>query len=64
MAKEEKTAVSDVSKTQAQRFMEIAKAKRAGGSGQSISETLGKSTLRRNARKAAKGGVGGGDAGA
>jgi hypothetical protein len=64
MAKEEKKAVSDVSKTQAQRFLEIARAKRASGAGQALSQAMGKNTLKQNARKAAKGGVGGGDAGA
>jgi hypothetical protein len=64
MAREEKTAVSDVSKSQAQRLLEMARAKQTGGSGGNFSQTLGKSTLRRDGRKKAKGGVGGGAEGA
>jgi hypothetical protein len=59
MAKEKNTAVSDVSKTQAQRLLEAARAKRANGSAL-LSQVTGKITLRRNGRKTAKGGVGGG----
>jgi hypothetical protein len=64
MTKEEKTAVSDVSRSQAQRLLEIAKAKQAGGSGQNFSQAMGKNKLRRDGRKTAKGGVGGGAEGA
>jgi hypothetical protein len=64
MAKEEKTAVSDVSKSQAQRLLEIARARKAGGSGQNFSQSMGQSSLRRDGRKTAKGGVGGGAEGA
>lgn len=64
MAKEEKTAVNDVSKSQAQRLLEIAKAKQAGGSGHNFSQAMGKNKLRQDGRKTAKGGVGGGAEGA
>ena len=64
MGKEKKTTVSDVSKSQAQRLLEVAKAKRAGGSGRDFSQGMGKSTLRRDGRKTTKGGVGGGAEGA
>ena len=64
MPKDEKTTVSDVSKSQAQRLLEVARAKRAGGSGQNFSQGMGKNTLRRDGRKTAKGGVGGGAEGA
>jgi hypothetical protein len=59
MAKAKKT-VNDVSRTQAQRLLETARAAQAGGSGRNFSQTMGKITLRRNGRKTAKGGVGGG----
>jgi hypothetical protein len=52
--------VNDVSKSQAQRLLEAAKAKHAGGSRPSFSHAMGETTLRRNGRKTAKGGVGGG----
>jgi hypothetical protein len=64
MAKEETTKVSAVSKSQGQRLLEIAKAKRAGGDGENFSQGRGKNTLRRDGRKTAKGGVGGGAEGA
>jgi hypothetical protein len=60
MAKAKKTAVNDVSHSQAQRLLEAARAKQANGSGGHFSQTMGKATLRRNGRKTAKGGVGGG----
>jgi hypothetical protein len=60
MTKAKIATVNDVSKAQAQRLLEAARAKQAGGSGRSFSETMGKATLRRNGRKTAKGGVGGG----
>lgn len=59
MTKAKKTAVNDVSKSQAQRLLEAAKAAKAG-SGQSFSRSMGKLTLMRNGRKTAKGGVGAG----
>jgi hypothetical protein len=59
MAKAKKT-VNDVSRTQAQRLLEAARAAQAGGSGRNFSQAMGKMTLRRNGRKTAKGGVGGG----
>ena len=60
MAKAKSATVNDVSKSQAQRLLEAARAKRAGGSGRSFSQTMGEATLRKNGRKTAKGGVGGG----
>jgi hypothetical protein len=60
MAKDKKTAASDVSKSQAKRLLEVARAAQAGGSGRNFSQAMGKITLRRNGRKTAKGGVGGG----
>jgi hypothetical protein len=60
MAKAKTATVNDVSKSQAQRLMEAAKAKRAGTAGKSFSQAMGEATLRRNGRKTAKGGVGGG----
>jgi len=60
MTKAKIVTVNDVSKAQAQRLLEAARAKQAGGTGQSFSQTMGKATLRRNGRKTAKGGVGGG----
>jgi hypothetical protein len=64
MKNAKKAAVSDVSKSQAQRLLEVAKARQAGGSGQNFSQGMGKTTLRRDGRKTAKGGVGGGAEGA
>ncbi len=64
MVKEEKTTVSDVSKSQAQRLLEVARAKQAAGSGRNFSQGMGKTTLRRDGRKTSKGGVGGGAEGA
>jgi hypothetical protein len=64
MGKEKKTTVSDVSKTQAQRLLEVARAKRAGGSGRNFTQGMGNTTLQRDGRKKAKGGVGGGAEGA
>ncbi len=60
MAKAKTAAVNDVAKSQAQRLLEAARAKHAGGSGRSFSQAMGEVTLRRNGRKTAKGGVGGG----
>ena len=60
MDKSKKAAVNEVSKSQAQRLLESAKAARANGSGRNFSQTMGKQTLRQNGRKTAKGGVGGG----
>jgi hypothetical protein len=56
--------VNDVSRSQAQRLLESARAAKAGGSGRNFSQAMGKTTLRRDGRKAAKGGVGGGAEGA
>ena len=64
MTKDEKTAASDASRSQAQRLLEIARARQAGGSGRSFSQAKGRNTLRQNGRKKAKGGVGGGAEGA
>jgi hypothetical protein len=64
MAKEEKTAVSNVSRSQAQRLLEVAKARQAGGSGRDFSQAMGRNTLRQKGRKTAKGGVGSGAEGA
>ncbi len=64
MAKAKRTVVNDVSKSQAQRLLESARAAKAGGSGRNFSQAMGKTTLRRDGRKAAKGGVGGGAEGA
>jgi hypothetical protein len=60
MTKAKSTTVNDVSKSQAQRLLEAARAKQAGGSGKSFAQTMGKATLRMNGRKTARGGVGGG----
>ena len=60
MAKAKKAAVNDVSKSQAQRLLDSARAAQENGSGRHFSQTMGKLTLRRNGRKTAKGGVGGG----
>ena len=60
MAKAKTATVNEVSKSQALRLLEAARAKQAGGSGRNFSQTMGKATLRRNGRKTAKGGVGGG----
>jgi len=60
LAKAKKSAVNDVSRSQAQRLLESARARQAGGSGQNFSQAVGKLTLRKNGRKTAKGGVGGG----
>jgi hypothetical protein len=64
MKKSKKAAVSDVSKSQAQCLLEVAKARQTGGSGGNFSQTMGKTALRRDGRKTAKGGVGGGAEGA
>jgi hypothetical protein len=64
MAKAKKTAVNDVSKSQAQRLLEVARAKRAGGPGRDFSQAMSKTTMQKNGRKTAKGGVGGGAEGA
>jgi hypothetical protein len=64
MAKAKMATVNEVSKSQAQRLLETARAKQAGGSGSGFSQTIGKATLRRNGRKTGKGGVGGGAEGA
>jgi hypothetical protein len=60
MAKAKKAAVNDVSKSQALRLLEAARAKQVNGSSGHFSQTMGKNTLRRNGRKTSKGGVGGG----
>lgn len=60
MAKARTATVNDVSKSQAKRLLEAARAKQTGESGRNFSQTMGKATLRRNGRKTAKGGVGGG----
>jgi len=60
LTKAKKTAVNDLSKSQAQRLLEAARARKAGTSGQGFSQAMGKLTLRKNGRKTAKGGVGGG----
>lgn len=60
MTKNKKAAVSNLSKSQAQRLLESARAAKANGAGQNFSQAMGKLTLRRNGRKTAKGGVGGG----
>jgi hypothetical protein len=60
MTKAKSATVNDVSKSQGQRLLEAARAKKAGGPGQSFAQTMGKATLRMNGRKTAKGGVGGG----
>jgi hypothetical protein len=59
-AKAKTATVNDVSKSQAQRLLESARAKQAAGGGRSFSQVVGKATLRKNGRKTAKGGVGGG----
>jgi hypothetical protein len=64
MAKAKKTAVNDVSKSQAQRLLEVARAKRAGGPGRDFSQAMSKTTMQKNGRKTANGGVGGGAEGA
>jgi hypothetical protein len=64
MDKAKKSAVSDVSRTQAQRLLEVARAAKANGSGGNFSHGMGKAALRRDGRKTAKGGVGGGAEGA
>jgi hypothetical protein len=64
MAKDEKSAVSDVSRSQAQRLLEVARAKQSGGPGRNFSQAMGRNTLRQKGRKTAKGGVGGGAEGA
>lgn len=64
MDKPRKAAVNDVSRSQAQRLLEVARAKKAGGTGQGFSQAMGKTALRRDGRKIAKGGVGGGAEGA
>jgi hypothetical protein len=60
MAKTKNPAVNDASKSQAQRLLESARAAKANGAGGNFSRNMGKLTLRRNGRKTAKGGVGGG----
>jgi hypothetical protein len=60
MAKAKMATVNEVSRSQAQRLLEAARAKKTDGSGRGFSQTMGKATLRRNGRKTAKGGVGGG----
>jgi hypothetical protein len=60
MTKAKKAAVNDVSKAQAQRLLEAARAKKVSGSSGHFSQAMGKNNLRRNGRKTAKGGVGGG----
>jgi hypothetical protein len=53
MTKDRKAAVNDVSKSQAQRFLEAARAKQVNGSGQNFSQAMGKNKLRRDGRKTA-----------
>jgi hypothetical protein len=60
LAKSKKTDVNDASKSQAQRLLEATRARQADQSGRNFSQTMGKLTLRKNGRKTAKGGVGGG----
>jgi hypothetical protein len=60
MAKEKKAAVNDVSRSQAQRLLDSARAAKANSSGRNFSKTMGKLTLQRNGRKTSKGGIGGG----
>jgi hypothetical protein len=60
MAKAKTSAVNDVSRSQAQRLLAVARAKQVDGSDRNLSQTTGNITLRRNGRKTAKGGVGGG----
>jgi hypothetical protein len=60
MAKPKTSAVNDVSRSQAQRLLAVARAKKVEGSDRNFSQTTGNITLRRNGRKTAKGGVGGG----
>jgi hypothetical protein len=60
MAKAKKAAVNDVSTSQAQRLLESVKAAKANASSGNFAQNMGKLTLRRNGRKNAKGGVGGG----
>ena len=64
MAKAKNTTVNDVSRSQAQRLLEIARARKAGGPGRDFSLAMSKSTMQKNGRKTAKGGVGGGAEGA
>jgi hypothetical protein len=64
MAKAKNAAANDISKSQARRLLEVARAKQAGGSGRNFSQGMDKTTLRRDGRKTAKGGVGGGAEGA
>lgn len=60
MAKAKTATVNDVSKSQAQRLLEAARAKHASGSKRSFAQVMGEATQRRNGRKTAKGSVGGG----
>lgn len=64
MAKSEKTALNDVAKSQAQRLLDIARARQTGGSGHNFLQSMGKKKLRQDGRKTSKGGVGGGAEGA
>jgi hypothetical protein len=56
MAKAKKSAPA---KTQAQRLLEVARKARLDQSGSSFARSTGKATLARNARKTAKGQIGG-----
>jgi hypothetical protein len=64
MDKAKKAAVNDVSRSQAQRLLEVARAAKANRTGGNFSQGMGKTALRRDGRKTAKGGVGGGAEGA
>ena len=64
MGKAKTAAVNDVSRSQAQRLLDLARARQAGKSGQDLAQAMDKGTLRQNARKKAKGGIGGGAEGA
>lgn len=64
VTKADKKAVNDISRSQAQRMLEVVKARQAAGPGHSFSESMSKNTLRQKGRKTAKGGVGGGAEGA
>lgn len=60
VSQSKKKAVNEVSRSQAQRLLESARAAKSGGSSQNFSRAMGKLSLQRNGRKTAKGGIGGG----
>ncbi len=64
MTKAKKKAVNAVSQAQAARFLAAAKAGGVDKSGRNFAQAMGKVSLRKNGRKNAKGGVGGGAEGA